>query len=300
MTLFTNQTKEVECEANGTPELRIFWTFDDVKVKLGSKITFESSMESGRYSCVVENSEGKTEESLHFMAINKPSLLHNYEEIKTKTKLREGDDLELFCPFENFNEISWKFNNSTIDNFSHQISENKLKVLRVDRLINGDLSCFVSNLAGSNSFTFKVTVLASPVIHASWNLNNRASEFLFTESDIDERTFKIGEKLALNCTAEGFPKPIVSWKKATDIIAQGEFLEIENLQFHHADIYTCGAENDQGTVKKFFKIDVVSPPYIEDDLEVQRNYQKAIGDSVTLRCRIGGNPLPNIFWFKDK
>lgn len=300
VTLFTNQSKEVECQARGTPDPETYWTFDGVKINAGSKIIFKSSMPPGDYVCVAENSEGKNEKTLHFTAINKPSILHNYEEIKVENKLREGDDLELLCPFENFNEISWKFNNSTIDNFAYQIKENQLTLQKVDRFINGEWKCFVSNSAGSDSFSFKVTVLASPIIHASWNLNSRVSDFLFTESDIDERIFKVGEKLALNCTAQGFPKPKVSWKKATDVIAEGEFLEIENLQFHHSDIYTCGAENDQGTVKKFFKIDVVSAPYIEDDLEVQRNYQKAIGDSVTLRCRIGGNPLPNVFWFKDK
>lgn len=300
ITIFTNQTTEVECNASGTPQPEVYWTFDDVKIKAGSRMTFESSMTSGHYSCVAESSEGKVEETLYFTAINKPSLLRNFEETKTDHKLREGDDLELFCPFENFIKISWKFNNSTIENFSHQISDNKLKLQKVDRFFNGEWRCFVSNSAGSDSYTFQVTVLASPIIHASWNLNNRVSDFLFTESDIDERTFKVGEKLALNCTAQGFPKPKVSWKKATDLIAEGENLVIENLQFFHSDIYTCGAENDQGIVKKFFKIDVVSPPYIEDDLDVQRNYQKAIGDSLTLRCRIGGNPLPNIFWFKDR
>lgn len=299
VTLTTNQTEVVKCDVNGTPDPETYWTFDGVKIKAGAQLFLDSSMQTGVYSCVAESSEGKDESSFHFSAINKPELLNNYEELKKEMKLREGDDLELFCPFENFNTISWTFKNRSIDHFTHQQIDNKLILQKINRLVNGEWSCLVSNSAGINSFSFKVTVMASPVIHASWNLNNRVAEFLYTESDIDERTFKVGERLQLNCTAQGFPKPKVFWKKATDTIAEGEILIIDNLQFHDSDIYTCGAENAQGTVKKFFKIDVVSPPVI-DDVDQQKNYQKAIGDSVTLRCNVIGNPKPNIFWFKDK
>lgn len=299
VTLSTNQTESVECYAAGTPEPDIYWTFDNAKIRAGSHLVLNSSMTSGVYSCIAENSEGKVESSLHFIAINKPTLLSNSEELQKEMKLHESDDMELFCPFENFESIAWKFENGSIDNFSSQQDDNKLIIQNIDRQVNGQWQCIVSNQAGNDSFTFDVVVMASPVIHASWNLNSRVSDFLHTESDIDERTFKVGQRLELHCQAQGFPKPKVFWKKATDVIAEGEVLVIEDLQFHHSDIYTCGAENNQGSVKKFFKIEVVSAPFI-DDADLKKDYQKAIGDAVTLRCKFVGNPLPNIFWFKDK
>lgn len=299
VTLLTNNTQELNCRATGTPDPEIYWTFDGFKVTAGTKLTLDSAKHSGFYTCVAENSEGKDESSFYFQAVNKPSLMSNSEELKRGISLREGDDFELFCPFENFNSIDWTFNSGPIESFAHESNENKLTLRKIDRKFNGEWKCIVSNVAGNDSFSFNVTVLASPVIHASWNLNNRVSDFLFTESDIDERTFKAGEKLELNCTAFGYPKPKVYWKKATDVISEGESLVIENLQFHHSDIYTCGAENNQGIVKKFFKIDVVAAPYVED-ANIQKSYQKAIGDSVMLRCKLIGNPIPNIFWFKDK
>lgn len=301
VTIFSNQTLDIECLASGTPVPKIHWTFDQVSVEAGSKLTLNSQMSSGVYTCIAESSEGKVQKSFHLLTVNKPSLLQNYQEIRQEVKLRESDDdLELFCPFENFNEITWRFNNGSIGNFKHEQIGNKLKIFKIDQFVNGEWKCFVSNLAGSDSLSFNVTVLASPIIHASWNLNNRISEFLFTDSDIDERTFKVGETLILNCTAKGHPKPKVFWKKATDVISEGETLMIENLQFHHSDIYTCGAENAEGSVKKFFKIDVIAAPFVEKSLEIEKIYHKAIGDEVTLRCRISGNPVPNIFWFKDK
>lgn len=300
VTVLTNQTHDVHCETNEARDLDIYWTYDEVKVKDGSTLTLTSTMKSGFYTCVAENAEGKVESSLHFEAINKPSLVKEIEELKKEIKVKEGDGLELICPFENFESISWKFNNnSVIDNFSHNINGNKLTMNKIDHFVDGEWRCEVSNIAGNDSFGMNITVLSSPIIHASWNLNSRVSDFLVTESDIDEKTFKVGETLKLNCLAKGFPKPKVTWKKASDVIAESETLLIENLQYHHNDIYTCSAENDQGIVKKFFKIDVVSAPYIDHD-DIQKNFQKAIGDSVTLRCRIIGNPIPNIFWFRNK
>lgn len=298
ITLSNNQTEIVLCEATGTPDPIVFWSFKGEKILSGGEIKFNASMQTGLYGCMAENSEGKDEETLFFSAINKPALIANHEELK-QIKLREGDGLELLCPFDNFDSVSWKLNNLTVDGLNFVQSGNKLTIHKVDRLSNGEWKCDVENSAGNDSFSFNVTVLAGPVIHASWNLNNRVSEFLVTESDIDEKTFKVGESLNLNCTAQGFPKPKVVWRKASDVIAEGENLLIDNLEFHHSDIYTCSAENGQGVVKKFFKIDVVSQPVIEET-NLQKTFQMAIGDSLILKCKISGNPVPNIFWFKDK
>ena len=299
VTLFTNQTKSVSCHAKGTPDPKVYWTYDGVKVEEGTVLSLDSSMKSGSYICVAENLEGRVERSFFFHAVNKPTLVNNYDELKKEIKLRENDGLELICPFENYDSISWSFDNDTIESFPHDKSDNKLILHKIDRQASGEWRCSVTNLAGSESFAFNVTVSASPVIHASWNLNNRVSDFLVTESDIDEKTFQVGERLALNCTAHGFPKPKVLWRKSIDLIGEGETLIINNLQFHHSDIYTCSAENDQGVVKKFFKIDVVSPPFI-DDIDLQQSFQKSVGESLTLRCRVIANPVPNIFWFKNK
>jgi Immunoglobulin domain len=299
VTIFTKETRTVKCESAGSPDPEVYWTFDGAKIKDGLEITFESTMSSGQYSCVAENSVGSSSRSFWFSAVNKPSIMQNQEELKKEIKSREGDSLELLCPFENFKEVRWRYENGSIDNFTHESIENRLKLTKLDRFASGEWSCNASNSAGSETFAYNVTVLASPVIRASWNLNDRVSEFLVTESDIDEKTLKVGESLKLTCAAEGFPKPKVIWRKGTDTIAEGETLLVENLQFHHSDIYTCSAENEQGSVKKFFKVDVVSPPQVADS-EVQKSHLKAIGESLMLNCRMFGNPQPNVFWFKDK
>lgn len=301
--IFTNQSKSQECFAEGIPNPNIYWTFNNLKISNDKILTLNSTMDSGRYFCIAENSEGKSEAFVDVQVMNKPKKLQIFDEIKSNFKLREGDQIDLICPYENFNFIFWYHNDDNVEQLDIQENEkrdNRLKLKDVDERTNGIWKCEVINSAGNESFTFNISVTTSPSVYPSWNLNNRISDFLFTESDIDERFFKIGETLTLNCSARGSPKPKIVWKKATDVIAEGELLVIANLEFHHSDIYTCSAQNENGIVKKFFKIDVISAPFIENDLDIEKQFHKRVGESIIFRCRITANPQPTIFWFKDK
>lgn len=296
--ILTNQSKNLDCVADGIPSPTLQWILDDVVVSYDGTLILNSSLSSGRYHCIAENLAGKSERSVNVKIINKPKRLANYRDIKTQMKLREGDQIELICPFENFNSIHWSLND--VAYLKKGASENRLKLEKLSESESGIWKCEVVNSAGNEIFSFNVSVSTSPMVHASWNLNHGMAEFLFTESDIDERYFKVGETLKLSCSAKGSPKPKIVWKKSTDVIAEGEMLVIENLEFHHSDIYTCSAQNENGIVKKFFKIDVISPPYIENDVDIEKKFHKNVGDSIIFRCRIIGNPQPSIFWFKDK
>lgn len=154
--------------------------------------------------------------------------------LQTNIRIKEGDDLDLACPFDNFNEILWLLNNNSINIMEHKLIDRKLFIHNINGEHEGMWTCIAINTAGNSSFSYNINVLASPTIFASWNLHGRGiSDFLVTESDIDERTFKRGEKLMLNCTSIGLPRPKIIWKKSTDIIGRGEVLTIDNLQFHH-------------------------------------------------------------------
>lgn len=234
--LTTNQTKNVECAANGIPQPRIVWKFEDdstASEKHVLKITSESK--SGRYTCIAENSIGIDEKSINIDIINKPTILPTAFDLQTNLKLKENDDLELVCPFDNFNQILWQLNNKSINDMEHKLIDRKLIIHNANDALHGGMwTCTAINTAGNASLSYNVTVLASPSIFASWNLQGLGiSDFLVTESDIDEKTFQKDENLMLNCTSTGYPPPKIIWKKSTDIIGEGEILTIENLQFYH-------------------------------------------------------------------
>ncbi|KAG5680582.1 hypothetical protein PVAND_010079 [Polypedilum vanderplanki] len=301
LTLKAFETRKIICEAEGIPIPNIQWIHEGGEMLSSNEIlTLNSSSKQGTILCEAINSQGKDAKYFNLDIIKKPVILPIVKDLQTIQNVRENDDLELICPFENYDFIKWTFNNKTLDEINHKIIDKKLIIYNINRFSNGDWSCNVSNSAGNDSFSYNISILASPIIYASWNLNDRISDFLFTESDIDEKVFKLGEKLKLNCTAEGSPTPKIQWRKSADLISEGEIFEIENLQFHHSDIYTCSAKNNQGAVKKFFKVEVISSPIIDDSLPLQKEFQKSIGDSVLLKCSsIIANPPPLYFWLKD-
>jgi hemicentin len=234
ITLMSNQTKTVVCEAEGMPPPTIQWMHESGElISPNGVLTLSSSSKRGTVLCEAINSQGKHAKYLSLDIINEPIKLPIAEDLQTSQSVRENDDIELHCPFENFDQIAWTFNNISLHDIEHKVIDKKLIIHNVNRMSGGEWTCFVSNAAGNASFSYNVSVLASPVVFASWNLNDRVSEFLFTESDIDEKVFKVGEKLKLNCTADGSPKPKIQWRKSGDLINEGEILSIENLQFHH-------------------------------------------------------------------
>lgn len=236
LTILTNQSKTIECLAHAIPKPNIKWKYEnDVLASANEFLELSSTSQHGKYICEAENSEGIDKKSVYVDIINIPNILPIAADLTTSIKIKETDDLQLQCPFENFNQISWQLNNKSIINVEHKIINTRLNVYNINGAShNGVWTCTVSNTAGNASFSYEVTVLAMPTIFASWNLHDQGiSDFLVTESDIDERVFKKGENLKLNCTSSGSPRPKIIWKKSTDIIGEGEILSIDNLQFFH-------------------------------------------------------------------
>lgn len=116
-----------------------------------------------------------------------------------------------------------------------------------------------------SSFTFYISISTSPIlIHDNnWNVHHNVS-------GLRQRTETVvGETLKLICLARGSPKPKVIWKKSKNLIAKDEMLVIENLTFHHSDLYTCSAKNENGIARRTFKIDVATPPFIDNAVEIK-------------------------------
>ncbi|CAG9804563.1 unnamed protein product [Chironomus riparius] len=301
LTIINNNSIELNCSATGLPKPIISWRHDDKEIGNSTdSLLLDHSYNSGKISCYAQNSEGSDEKYFYVDVVKMPIILPAATTVDKEIKLKENDNLELLCPFENFNDLVWSLNGHNLNSSEYKELDGKIFITHVNRRHNGTWDCTVSNVAGQETFSYAVNVLMPPKIFASWNLNDSITDFLYSETDIDEKVLKKGEKLILNCTVDGSPLPKIQWRKGTDLFGEGEILSIDNLHFHHSDIYSCIAENSQGIVKKFFKVDVTSAPYIDDTISLQTKFQKMIGDSVILKCNsIIANPSPLHFWFKD-
>nr|CDJ97202.1 Immunoglobulin I-set and Immunoglobulin domain containing protein [Haemonchus contortus] len=63
----------------------------------------------------------------------------------------------------------------------------------------------------------------------------------------------------------------------------------------HAGLWVCSAENEAGIEKLEIFLDVWFSPSVQISFEADA---ELLGDSVTLECRVTGNPLPSITWRK--
>lgn len=286
------KTKTVKCLALGNPDPVTSWTFKNKKIKDGYNLELTSSMESGLYKCVVENSEAKKEFPFHLKVISQPMLLSEYEKTLDVVKtIQEGLPLELLCPFKNFDKISWKHQNISLKPITQ-----KLDIKNIGKSNAGVYECTATNLAGSGKFLYEVDVLISPkiVVVDPTTFKKTLKDYSSVTKPLNE-----GEKLSLSCEAEGNPKPSVQWLKFGEKVSEEEILEIKSVTTSHSGKYVCEATNSVGSASITFNVIVSSPPYIIDDKE-KVEVAKSFGESVSFECNVDGSEPVKIIWFKDE
>ncbi|XP_047199831.1 hemicentin-1 [Hippoglossus stenolepis] len=90
------------------------------------------------------------------------------------------------------------------------------------------------------------------------------------------------------CTAEGYPKPEITWYKDG-----GEVELIGNLTRRDAGLYEITASNNLSSVNVTLEINVIYPPSLIVELE---DSEVEIGSAVSLKCSSTGNPRPTYIW----
>jgi len=101
------------------------------------------------------------------------------------------------------------------------------------------------------------------------------------------------------CSADGNPKPSVSWSKTSvtgqvNKEVQGNKLQIKSAGYNDSGSYVCTATNILGQAKKVVKLFVQVPPQF---LEIPASVLKVTANSTaSLSCRVFGYPPPTIVW----
>lgn len=71
---------------------------------------------------------------------------------------------------------------------------------------------------------------------------------------------------------------------------------IRNLTMRSEGIYTCSSK---GNLIAEYNVTILEPAYFVNTAKMQRFIVKPAGNMAQLKCRAGGNPTPNITWFKN-
>ncbi|XP_063540746.1 cell adhesion molecule Dscam2 [Cydia strobilella] len=168
-----------------------------------------------------------------------------------------------------------------------------LVIEHITSLHSGNYTCIASNVAGSERFTVPLTVNVPP----RWRL------------EPNDVAVAAGQDVTLQCQAEGYPKPIITWKKAVgntpgeykDFMFEGTSRMLENgsLVFERVakdseGHYLCEARNDIGAgLSKLIFLKVNAPARFPMK---SKTVQVTAGEAAHLQCAASGDAPLEVSW----
>ncbi|XP_044744906.1 Down syndrome cell adhesion molecule-like protein Dscam2 isoform X2 [Coccinella septempunctata] len=175
-----------------------------------------------------------------------------------------------------------------IDEFSSQ-----LIIDQVTSDHTGNYTCIASNVAGREKYVVPLTVNVPP----KWTVEPSDTNVASSQDAI------------LHCQAEGYPKPVVTWKKAVeeqpgeykDFLFQPNVQQYQNgsLSFVHISKenegqYLCEAKNNIGAgVSKVIVLKVNAPAHFQ---QKSKQVQVVKGEQAHLQCSALGDVPMEITW----
>ncbi|XP_075720123.1 immunoglobulin superfamily member 10 [Rhinoderma darwinii] len=317
-TVLANSDAFIPCEATGDPTPIILWT----KVASGTfvsktrrgnrmevfpngtlSISSVSVQDRGQYLCVANNQYGSDRLLVTLSVITYPPRI-----IQGRTKeitVHSGSTVSIKCQAEGrpFPTITWILANETIaseisDN-NHKVfvlSDGTLTIREVTIYDRGIYKCFATNIAGADTFTVKVQVIAAP------------------PTILEEKRQTVlalpGENIKLHCTVKGNPQPSVHWVafdgtkvkplyyvNAKLFLFSNGTLYIRNAESSDNGNYECIATSSTGSERRVVTLRVEQNDIVPKIIHASpKSTEMNFGDKLMLNCSATGEPKPRILW----
>ncbi|XP_061930192.1 cell adhesion molecule Dscam2 isoform X41 [Apis cerana] len=311
--IVAGETLRVTCPVAGYPIESIVWERDTRVLPINRKQkvfpngtliieNVERMSDQATYTCVARNAQGYSARgTLEVQVMVAPQIAPfsigeepaNWgEQVSAMCSILKGDS-----PIE----IRWSLNGEPITRTNHPDitvtkTGKKNSVLIIDSVTAhhaGEYTCVASNLVGSVSRSAELSVNVPP----RWIL------------EPTDKAFAQGSDARVECKADGFPKPQVTWKKAAgdtpgdytdlklsnpDISVEDGTLSINNIQKTNEGYYLCEAVNGIGAgLSAVIFISVQAPPHFEIKL---KNQTARRGEPAVLQCEAQGEKPIGILW----
>ncbi|XP_071567242.1 Down syndrome cell adhesion molecule 1 isoform X32 [Temnothorax nylanderi] len=310
--IVAGETLRVTCPVAGYPIESIVWERDTRVLPINRKQkvfpngtliieNVERMSDQATYTCVARNAQGYSARgTLEVQVMVAPQILPfafgdepaSWGELVSVTcSVTKGDQ-----PIE----ITWTFNGTPIDSRDSDVvvasTNRKNSVLTIESVAArhaGDYTCTASNRVGATTHTAHLAVNVPP----RWIL------------EPTDKAFAQGSDARVECKADGFPKPQVTWKRAAgdtpgdytdlklsnpDISVEDGTLSINNIQKTNEGYYLCEAVNGIGSgLSAVILISVQAPPQFEIKL---RNQTARRGEPAVLQCEAQGEKPIGILW----
>ncbi|XP_050081262.1 cell adhesion molecule Dscam2 isoform X16 [Anopheles maculipalpis] len=311
--IVAGETLIVTCPVAGYPIESIVWERDNRQLPINRKQkvfpngtliieNVERNSDQATYTCVAKNSEGYTARGtleVQVMVVPKifpfsfgedPSYIDSFVTVQCAATI---GDLPMFLEWLHNGELVSKSNDYGISivHSSRRVSTLTIESIRDHHA--GNYTCRARNLAGVVEQSSQLIINVPP----RWIL------------EPTDKAFAQGSNAKVECKADGFPKPQVTWKKAvgdtpgeykdlrsndSSIRVEEGSLFIQNIQKSNEGYYLCEAINGIGSgLSAVTLITVQAPPEFVEKL---RNQTARRGEPSVLQCEAKGEKPIGILW----
>ncbi|XP_033234753.1 Down syndrome cell adhesion molecule-like protein Dscam2 isoform X50 [Drosophila pseudoobscura] len=309
--IVAGETLIVTCPVAGYPIDSIVWERDNRALPINRKQkvfpngtliieNVERNSDQATYTCVAKNQEGYSARGSLEVQVMVPPQIQPFD--FGVEPANTGEVAGIFCMVPKGDlpmEIRWTLNSAPIITGEHGFSLSRLNPrtssLSIDALEarhRGLYKCIASNKAGIAEYSAELHVNVPP----RWIL------------EPTDKAFAQGSDAKVECKADGFPKPQVTWKKAVgdtpgeykdlkksdNIRVEEGTLHVDNIQKTNEGYYLCEAINGIGSgLSAVIMISVQAPPEFTEKL---RNQTARRGEPAVLQCEAKGEKPIGILW----
>ncbi|XP_075573094.1 immunoglobulin superfamily member 10 [Pelecanus crispus] len=318
LTAHSGKAVAVKCRAEGRPPPTISWVLANKthisdfsagnnKVHVepdGTLIIKEVTVyDRGLYTCMAKNPAGTDTLVVKLQVIAAPPAI--LEEKRQRVEGTMGEDLKLPCTVKGNPQptVHWVLFDGTVVKPLQFVnaklflfSNGTLHLRSVAPSDSGNYECIATSSTGSERRVVSLVV------------EHRDTLPKIATASPEMTQLNFGDKLLLNCTATGEPKPRIIWRLPSKAVVDqwhrmgsrihvypNGSLVIEAVTEKDAGHYLCVARNKIGDDLILMKVSITMKPAKID----QKQYFKKLvpyGKDVRVDCKASGSPAPEISW----
>ncbi|XP_063893549.1 cell adhesion molecule Dscam1 isoform X18 [Helicoverpa armigera] len=301
----------VHCPVAGYPIDSIVWERDNRVLPINRKQkvfpngtlvieNVERMSDEATYTCVAKNSQGYTAKgTLEVQVMVLPYIVP----FEADESVFAGEPVQLNCHVSKGDlplSIKWHFHgfentSSHLDIMTNKMTSRTsfLSISAATASHSGNYTCVATNRAGSTNHSTVLNVHVPP----RWII------------EPTDKAFAQGSDAKVECKADGFPKPQVTWKRAEgdtpgdykdlkpnnpNVKVEDGTLTIANIQKTNEGYYLCEAVNGIGSgLSAVILISVQAPPQFEIKM---RNQTARRSEPAVLQCQAKGEKPIGIIW----
>ncbi|KAM4771132.1 immunoglobulin superfamily member 10 [Rhinophrynus dorsalis] len=318
ITVHSGNSVNVQCQAEGRPYPTITWILANetiasetsmnnyrVFVQSDGTLTIKAVTiyDRGIYKCLATNLAGSDSYTVRIQVISAPPIIL---EDKRQTVLAvPGETLKIPCTAKGNPHpgVHWVvFDGTKVKPLQYVnaklflFSNGTLYIRNVASTDSGNYECIATSSTGSERRVVNLMVQKSDTIPKIVHASPKTTEMNF------------GDRLMLNCTATGEPKPKIIWRLPSKAVVDqwhrmgsriqvypNGSLIVESVNEKDAGDYLCVARNKMGDDLILMKVSVtMKPAKIVHKQHLTK--QVPYGKDFKVDCKASGSPLPEISW----